>query len=277
MKFKKTLNGDHANIKVIIYVRDPLSFIASNFQEDVKSGRNPAAPLPPRYRQRIQNFVDIFGFNNIIVRDFSRQKLHNSDIVEDFSKIIGVAAPRKPARGNESLSTEAVKILYILNKIVKPLEEPIAYRRARNELIDHLRHEFPGRIDMPNNLFNGVIQGDDVEWLFSTFGIDYRDNFSCDTEFSCSELSDYMNSLDSNTIESLRSYLSTICGVPNPPVNQNLLVARYFMSFLDASGSKKFKFDPELYLKLNPDVKRAGVNPYRHYLEHGIFEGRRIK
>ena len=38
-----------------------------------------------------------------------------------------------------------------------------------------------------------------------------------------------------------------------------------------------FKFDPSLYLELNPDVKAAGINPYRHYLELGIKEGRRIR
>ena len=38
-----------------------------------------------------------------------------------------------------------------------------------------------------------------------------------------------------------------------------------------------FKFDPSLYLELNPDVKAAGVDPYKHYLEFGINEGRRIR
>ena len=36
-------------------------------------------------------------------------------------------------------------------------------------------------------------------------------------------------------------------------------------------------FSGETYLKLNPDVKNAGVNPYEHYLNYGIMEGRKIK
>lgn len=43
------------------------------------------------------------------------------------------------------------------------------------------------------------------------------------------------------------------------------------------SPRPRFKFDPQLYLDLNPDVKAAGVDPYRHYLEYGIGEGRRIR
>jgi len=34
-------------------------------------------------------------------------------------------------------------------------------------------------------------------------------------------------------------------------------------------------FDRELYLKLNPDVQSAGIDPARHYLRHGRREGRR--
>ena len=34
-------------------------------------------------------------------------------------------------------------------------------------------------------------------------------------------------------------------------------------------------FDQEYYLKHNPDVAQAGVNPLRHFLRHGGFEGRK--
>ena len=33
-------------------------------------------------------------------------------------------------------------------------------------------------------------------------------------------------------------------------------------------------FDPEVYVKLNPDVAKSGVNPTFHYLQHGRLEGR---
>ena len=36
-------------------------------------------------------------------------------------------------------------------------------------------------------------------------------------------------------------------------------------------------FDPDTYLLLNQDVKKSGVNPYVHYIRHGIKEGRKIK
>jgi O-antigen biosynthesis protein len=33
-------------------------------------------------------------------------------------------------------------------------------------------------------------------------------------------------------------------------------------------------FDREFYLRTNPDVAAAGVNPLRHYLRHGVAEER---
>jgi hypothetical protein len=36
-------------------------------------------------------------------------------------------------------------------------------------------------------------------------------------------------------------------------------------------------FDADLYLKLNPDVRAANTNPRRHYLLHGMAEGRRFR
>ena len=36
-------------------------------------------------------------------------------------------------------------------------------------------------------------------------------------------------------------------------------------------------FDPEQYLALHADVKDAGIDPYKHYLEYGIKEGRKTR
>ena len=34
------------------------------------------------------------------------------------------------------------------------------------------------------------------------------------------------------------------------------------------------EFDSEFYLVINPDVRKSGVDPWKHYLEHGRYEGR---
>jgi len=36
-------------------------------------------------------------------------------------------------------------------------------------------------------------------------------------------------------------------------------------------------FDPNVYLKLNPDVREGGTNPFEHFMKHGSREGRRVR
>jgi hypothetical protein len=36
-------------------------------------------------------------------------------------------------------------------------------------------------------------------------------------------------------------------------------------------------FDPAAYLELHQDVRDAGIDPWHHYLHHGLHEGRRYK
>lgn len=47
-------------------------------------------------------------------------------------------------------------------------------------------------------------------------------------------------------------------------------------TMLDLPGRRgRPPFDPDQYLALNPDVRDAGWDPFRHYVFHGIIEGRR--
>jgi hypothetical protein len=41
-------------------------------------------------------------------------------------------------------------------------------------------------------------------------------------------------------------------------------------------GGPAVPFDAEQYVRVNPDVLRAGVNPLAHYLKHGRYERRRL-
>lgn len=45
---------------------------------------------------------------------------------------------------------------------------------------------------------------------------------------------------------------------------------------IDEKNKDLYNFNPERYLKLNPDVKKSGINPYEHYIRFGMKEGRDI-
>lgn len=52
-------------------------------------------------------------------------------------------------------------------------------------------------------------------------------------------------------------------------------------SFIDLVGAKTAElphdFSPDAYLAANPDVAAAGVDPRQHYLQFGIYEGRKLR
>jgi diaminopimelate decarboxylase len=45
----------------------------------------------------------------------------------------------------------------------------------------------------------------------------------------------------------------------------------------ELEGSSYQDFKPDVYLRLNPDVKASKMNPYEHFVKHGIGERRKYK
>lgn len=264
------------DVQVIIYVREPVSFVQSNFQETIKVGRNPARPDLPEFRLRIEKFIETFGRDRVNIRLFDRAKLHGNDIVKDFSKVVGVRAPVKGRNDNTSLSTEAIKILYLMNKFVPVLGENVDIVQARHRMLGHLSGIFSGRFELPEDLVAGALDPSDAEWLHAVSGIDFRRADVSRNDLSSEAIAEYLGTLDQSTIGKIRAHLVKHCGVAHPPNDLQFLLARYFISFLHTGWPRNFKFDPELYLELNPDVKVAEVDPYKHYLLFGLAKGRRV-
>ena len=68
----------------------------------------------------------------------------------------------------------------------------------------------------------------------------------------------------------------TICNLVTKEHKPNI-VNGYEVEGKDASLNIDPQFNPDLYLKINPDVLEAKMNPYEHYLRYGLIEGRKIK
>lgn len=107
-------------IRVIGYVRPPVSFKNSIFQEAVKHGKGVfnIAEVKVNYRRRFKKFDDVFGQENVILRKFDPATFPHQCIVADFCQQIGIAEPPREAvqRTNESLSREGCGILYAYRK-----------------------------------------------------------------------------------------------------------------------------------------------------------------
>ena len=108
-----------SEILVIAYVRPPLSFMQSAFQQKVKEGdlRFGIAGFYPQYRRRFELFDCVFGQDNVLLIKFDPDSLLAGNVVFDFCHRIGISIKNKNiSRVNESISLEAIAILYVFYK-----------------------------------------------------------------------------------------------------------------------------------------------------------------
>lgn len=102
--------------EVILYVRSPLSFMASAFQEIIKLNTVNNFDIQhfwPSYRSKISILDECFGRDNVHLRRFDAHSFHNGDLISDFAKAARIPMPNSEIeRANESLSLEAVAALY---------------------------------------------------------------------------------------------------------------------------------------------------------------------
>lgn len=120
---------------VIAYVRPPLAWLASMFQELLKSGHHAfvddllirdgkastaVGPFGCDYLLRLSMIEEVFGAGNLSVRAYRPEALAGGCVVEDFCRQAGIEMPgRRIRRVNESLSLDATRFLYSYNRFAR--------------------------------------------------------------------------------------------------------------------------------------------------------------
>ena len=107
------------DIQIVAYIRSPVGFMQSLFQERVKNGNTVFNPrlLWPGYRQRFEPLDRVFGRENVTLRKFDPKTLKNGSVVDDLAEFAGIALPPGSAgNANKSLSLEALALLFVQRK-----------------------------------------------------------------------------------------------------------------------------------------------------------------
>jgi len=109
-----------AQVKVVAYVRPPISYIASSFVQGLRGGGITSFQVSriwPHYRLRLGMLDRVFGRDRVELRRYAREDLVDGDIVADFFAGIDEVPPAKrKGFGNESLTLEATAMLYVQRK-----------------------------------------------------------------------------------------------------------------------------------------------------------------
>lgn len=104
-------------IKVLAYVREPMGYASSAFQQGLKSGQTIFHVPMPRYTKRLGMLDDVFGAENVTFLRFDSKSFPNKSVTQDFAARIGAdMALVDERRSNESMSAEAAAALFLFNR-----------------------------------------------------------------------------------------------------------------------------------------------------------------
>lgn len=154
-------------VEVYAYVRPPVSFSTSAFQQHVAQGAQHFVFPRPRYRERFEKFGTIFGQDRVHLRLYDRSRFDDGDVVSDFAQWARIPSPGRFGRNaNPSLSAAATAALFIWNReglAGRDIAQDVAARRRILRILSSL----PGPSLRLSPKLTAVDE-DDVRWLEAT-------------------------------------------------------------------------------------------------------------
>ena len=191
-------------VRIVGYYRDPISLASSAFQEGVKGGKTELEVPPAHFEDSLDKFIDVFGADNVTLRQFDRRALHGGCVVADFCALAGLdGGVVKVLRVNESLSLAATKIVYCLNLSPQATTGTPLLMNARRKFAETIGRMTPGEpFRLPHAIVSRWADPKDIAWYERATGASLAfqtaslDQFEADeqkfrvmlTEFSPEEL-----------------------------------------------------------------------------------------
>jgi len=123
--------------RIIIYLREQLSYMLSAYAQSVQVFRQTtetleeySAILQLRYLERIKQWVEIYGKDNVILRVYERDRFPERDVRLDFLELLGISNRAEfvlaESDPNPSISGTLLEFKRVLNKVsVLPAAELI--------------------------------------------------------------------------------------------------------------------------------------------------------
>jgi len=195
------------NIYVVGYIRDPISFARSSFQQELKFG---LAKVPKKISQKFikkcNNFINILGKENVLIKEFHKDKLKNNSVVDDFANIFSLKVDQnKTYNNNSSLSADAIKILFKINKFLEINNNYNSFY-IRKRAISLLQKIFLDDRKIPIDLFASIADYKANKWAKNNYDIEFpvKDFTKADTSSLQNWLSENLDKLEFQLISFLK-------------------------------------------------------------------------
>lgn len=229
----QVLKAHAEQVRVLVYVRDPVSYTSSAFQQRVKGGNHSMKLTSPSFRKRLRLSFEVFGRDAVEVAAFDRRAFGAGGVLADAARRIGVRPEASDAVVlNESLSAGAVGLLYFWNRVAPAASASRRAEAARRKVIDDVAKAVPGRFRLAPSLARSVVDPADLDWLLRQTGIDFRDCLTQpDAPDSDIFSEDDLRAARDAALPALIAHMTTL-GIKNIPADADAAMTRLFQAKL---------------------------------------------
>lgn len=159
-----TLRQSGAAVSVLAYLRDPLGYVTSAFQQQVRGGQSCYTLPRPYYRQRFEKFIAIFGRDAVSFRAYDPERFTGRSVISDYSAVAGLpAGALGDCRANASLPLDAIRLIHLFNR-TGPQIRSEAGLTARSAMIAHLATRFTTRFTLDPEIAAAVVDPEELDW-----------------------------------------------------------------------------------------------------------------
>lgn len=161
------LTAHAKKVTVFAYVREPVAFVNSYFAESVKHGLVAFDVPSPEYPRRLGRFRDVFSAGNVIFRLFDPRSFEGGSLLVDFCKIAELDRSQlsEEMRSNESLSFEAVQVLFALNRHTRDLPRDSAHVHTLRNVRKALMAGGQSKFRLCGEAVQASMRQEDITWF----------------------------------------------------------------------------------------------------------------
>ena len=169
--------GENITIKIIYSTREKSSYFVSGVQERIKSLNPSKSGFSNIYKTRLQNVIDVFGKDNIIIYKFEDAVSHEYGPVGRFLEALGLSqcsiSKLDIIRNNEAISDKTIEILKYFIKFM----DKYGYLE-KDRLVNDVQQLYSisgNKFFLPAGEVETMLEEgkNDTIWLRDTFNIDY--------------------------------------------------------------------------------------------------------
>jgi hypothetical protein len=126
LRLRRLLEPLFSEIRVLVYLRQPLPTAISAWSTRIRSGRGTSTLPSPQscenlcdHASTLRQWQQVFGRSQLVVRLFPASERDGGSLLEDFSACTGIgdlSGLALPSHANPSLSFQAIKVLWQLQQ-----------------------------------------------------------------------------------------------------------------------------------------------------------------